>query len=171
MQTARIQIHRQHRRVELSESRIRRIVSAVVSTERRSVPGSVSIVFVGDDAIRDLNRRFLGKDRPTDVIAFPLGGPRGPWGEIYVGVERIRCQAKEYGVSPEQEIARCIVHGVLHLFGYTDGNPRKRSEMRKKEDQILVAAGWMQKGGKTRRAGKKNIEEKSRKSKKKVLFL
>jgi probable rRNA maturation factor len=92
---------------------------------------------VDDAAIQYLNFRFLKKDCPTDVISFPIGEEVGLWGEVYVSVDRTREQAKDYGVPPSEELARCVIHGVLHLLGYDDGTARKREEMRGKEEEYL----------------------------------
>jgi probable rRNA maturation factor len=122
---------------------------------------------VDDDAIRDLNLRFLKKDRPTDVIAFELGGrvattsgllsgtdPNSRtfggevWGEVYVSAERTREQAVDYGVPPKEELARCVIHGVLHLLGYDDNTVRERRAMKGKEEEYLGKAGELLRSGK-----------------------
>ena len=104
--------------------------------------GSCNVVLVGDGAIRDLNRRFLKRDHPTDVLAFPLGdGGEGIWGEVYVSEDRAREQAARYGVSFREELARLVVHGVLHLMGYDDKDEGSRKVMREREDHYLVLLG------------------------------
>jgi len=95
---------------------------------------------VDDAAIRDLNLRFLKKDRPTDVIAFGLGDG-DVWGEVYVSAERTAEQAGDYGVPPKEELARCVIHGVLHLLGYDDGTVRERRVMKGKEEEYLGKVG------------------------------
>ncbi len=85
---------------------------------------SVNVVFTTDRQIHTLNRRFLGRDRPTDVISFNCDEPRVPGephllGEIYVSRDRTRAQAREYGVSYASELRRLVLHGLLHLLGLT----------------------------------------------------
>jgi probable rRNA maturation factor len=125
----------------LPDKTVRRIAEAVLAGEGSGGKGiaklELSIVLADDAFIRGLNARFLKKDRPTDVIAFPLGEDGGPWGEVYVSVERTAEQAEEYGVPPREELARCVIHGVLHLLGYDDGTKREREGMRRKEDEYL----------------------------------
>ncbi len=78
----------------------------------------------GDAELRRLNRRFLGKDRPTDVLSFPSPprrpceepGPR-PLGEIAISADRAARQARRFGHSLEEEIAILMLHGLLHLKG------------------------------------------------------
>jgi probable rRNA maturation factor len=130
-----IRIHRQTR-AELPSKVIQRIAYKVLRGEKANVSGALSIVLVDNDAISDLNRRFLKKNRPTDVIAFGFGDEE-VWGEVYVGAERTREQAGDYGVPPKDELARCVIHGVLHLLGYGDGTVRERRVMKGKEEEYL----------------------------------
>ena len=84
----------------------------------------VNVVFVTDRRIHALNRRFLRRDRPTDVISFNNDGPQLPGeprllGEVYISRDRAREQAREYGVSYASELRRLVLHGLLHLLGLT----------------------------------------------------
>ncbi len=101
--------------------------------------GILSIVLVNDSEIQNLNTRFLGKERPTDVIAFPLDNEGDEiWGEIYISVDRAREQAGDYNVTYPEELARLIVHGILHLLGYEDYKKSDRQKMIIKEDSCLI---------------------------------
>lgn len=123
---------------EVSLKWIRRIGKAVLRGEGWKGKGNLSIILVDDKKIRELNRRFLQSDRPTDVLAFPLEDEdTGVWGEVYVNGNLAREQALMYGVSFGEELARLIVHGVLHLMGYDDGDENSREEMREREDHYL----------------------------------
>jgi probable rRNA maturation factor len=124
-------------RSDLPIKTVRQIAERVFAGEKRRVGGILSIVLTDDAAIRGLNLRFLKRDRPTDVIAFPIGDVNGIWGEVYVSVDRTRQHAKDYGVPPEEELARCVIHGVLHLLGYDDGTVRQWEEMKGKEEEYL----------------------------------
>jgi probable rRNA maturation factor len=84
----------------------------------------VNFIFVTDRRIHELNRRFLKRDRPTNVISFNCDEPHLPGepqllGEVYVSRDRARAQAREYGVSCASEIRRLVLHGLLHLLGLT----------------------------------------------------
>ena len=100
----------------------------------------MSVVFVGSRFIRRINRQFLHHDYVTDVIAFPLGEGKGfPLeGELYVNLDRAKSQAKEYGVSFEDETRRLLIHGTLHLLGYEDSSRTKKAQMTKREDRLLA---------------------------------
>ena len=85
---------------------------------------TVNVIFVTDRQIHALNRQFLKRDRPTNVISFDCREPRLPGeprllGEVYVSRDRARAQAREYGVSYAAELRRLVLHGLLHLLGLT----------------------------------------------------
>jgi probable rRNA maturation factor len=100
--------------------------------------GILSVVFVSDSEIQGLNARFLGKERPTDVIAFPLDDEEDEiWGEIYISVDRAREQAEEYDVTFPEELVRLVIHGILHLLGEEDDTKSDRKKMKEREDHHL----------------------------------
>lgn len=81
----------------------------------------LSIVLVSDPQIRRLNKLYRNKDKPTDVLSFPIGEKVKGWlilGDIVISVDTARRQAKELGYSLEEELKRLLVHGLVHLLGY-----------------------------------------------------
>lgn len=101
----------------------------------------LSITLLDDDAMRELNRDWLGHDRPTDVIAFPLAeGDAAPLGDVYIGVERAFEQAAEVGVSAREELVRLTVHGTLHVLGHdhAEGEERQRGEMWRLQEDLVT---------------------------------
>jgi len=112
---------------------------------RRLGVGTAEVgVLVCDDAtIRSLNRQFRGKDRPTDVLSFPLDNPQ-PEGSRYLGdvaisLETAARQAAEAGTSVATELKTLVLHGMVHLCGYdheTDGGEMKRLEGRLRRELI-----------------------------------
>ena len=93
---------------------------------------SATIAFVSDNKIKELNREFRGVDRATDVLSFPAGEKLN-LGDIAVSVDTAAVQAKENGLSFDEEIAQLILHGLLHLAGYdheTDNGEMNRLELR-----------------------------------------
>ena len=100
----------------------RRLLSAAVTATLDSEgvsEGEVAVVFLRDGPIRALNREWLGHDRVTDVLSFPLHDPGDPpFGDVYVGLEQATRQAKENRVPRSEELVRLVVHGTLHLLGY-----------------------------------------------------
>ena len=103
------------------------------------IENDATIVFVSDDAIKKLNRRFRAKDYATDVLSFPAEqaefekAAAANLGDIVISIEQAARQAKEHGLSFENEIAQLILHGLLHLSGYdheTDHGEMNRLELR-----------------------------------------
>ena len=99
---------------------------------------SVTIAFVSDKTIRELNRQFRGVAKTTDVLSFPSDDPDASnLGDIAISVDTASVQAKENGLTLDEEVAQLILHGLLHLCGYdheTDNGEMNRLEwrMRKK---------------------------------------
>lgn len=100
--------------------------------------GEVSVTLLDDEAIRDLNHRYLGKDVPTDVISFSLG-EETVLGDVYLGVDQARRQAEEHGVPLEEELVRLAVHGALHVLGHDhpDGDERTVSPMFERQEALV----------------------------------
>lgn len=100
----------------------------------------ISLALLADEDIRDLNRRFLGHDRPTDVIAFTLGEDAERVGDIYLGVDQARRQAVEHEVPLGQELVRLAVHGTLHVLGHDhpEGEDRYGSPMFVLQERIVA---------------------------------
>jgi probable rRNA maturation factor len=93
---------------------------------------SATIAFISDKRIRELNRQFRGLDKATDVLSFPAEEENN-LGDVAVSVETAAVQAKENGLSFDDEIAQLILHGLLHLCGYdheTDNGEMNRLELR-----------------------------------------
>ena len=85
----------------------------------------VTVIFVSDRYIHDLNLRYRKRDRPTDVLSFNLQSPisnsqsSSPLGEVYVSRDTARVQAREYAVPYASEVRRLVLHGLLHVLGLT----------------------------------------------------
>lgn len=105
----------------------------------------LSVLFTDDKEVRVLNRDFRGKDKPTDVLSFPLER-EGYLGDIAISVQTARRQAKEYGSRLHEELVRLLIHGVLHLEGYDHEGVSKSEaqKMRRKEKQLynMVCKEW-----------------------------
>jgi len=137
-----ILIQRQHPR----RARMRIFRDAVKKTlhsagiNDRSV--EISIALVDDAAMRELNRRYRGKDTPTDVLSFPMtpevaisGVPR-LLGDVVISMDTALRQAETGGRSLDEELCHLVIHGVLHLLGYDDVTPEGFTEMVRKGEEI-----------------------------------
>lgn len=97
---------------------------------------NVNIVFAENSFIRELNKKYLNHDYVTDVIAFPMD-EENLFGEIYICVNQAHKQAKQYGVSKQEELIRLGVHGALHLVGYDDFTEEQRKKMHLLENRFI----------------------------------
>jgi probable rRNA maturation factor len=103
----------------------------------------ISILFVGDQGIRELNHQFRGMDRPTDVLSFPqILGDDVPGalllGDVAISLETAHRQAEEHGLSLEEELTLLLIHGTLHLLGYDhEISDREEERMRKKTRELF----------------------------------
>jgi len=117
-----------------------RLLGELAARYRLADP-EVSLAFVGEQAIRTLNRKFMKKDKPTDVLSFPLGekGPDGKFylGDIIIAVPVAVRQAREKGHSLDRELRLLAIHGFLHLLGF-DHFVGIEEEERKVHKRFLV---------------------------------
>jgi len=126
------------RRTRVSPERLRTVARrALVALGRAD--REIHVTVVDDRRIRALNTRYLGIRRATDVLAFDLAGP-GPgrlWGEVIVSAETAARQARRLGVPLAAELDLLVVHGLLHLAGYDDHEPRRARRMHTRAREIL----------------------------------
>jgi len=126
------------RRTRVSPERLRAVARrALVALGRAD--REIHVTVVDDRRIRALNTRYLGVRRATDVLAFDLAAP-GPgrlWGEVIVSAETAARQARRIGVSLAAEMDLLVVHGLLHLAGYDDHEPRRARQMHERARKIL----------------------------------
>jgi len=118
-------------------TRLKQFIVKLFRQEKKPL-AELSYIFCSDQYLLDINRQFLQHDFYTDIITFPLSDPGQPIsGEIYISVDRVRDNAREFGSSIRQELLRVIFHGALHLCGYKDKSLRDEKLMRKMEDKYL----------------------------------
>ena len=101
----------------------------------------VNVIFCSDPSIQEINRRFLGHDYATDVLSFDqssLFSTGKISGDLYIGVESVAENAKEYQVSFEEELLRVMAHGILHLLGYNDAIKKEQALMQRHEDAAIL---------------------------------
>lgn len=117
--------------------KLRKWLRAVAKDHRRAI-GQLTYVLMSDEALLEYNSRYLQHDTYTDVITFPHEDDPNISGDILISYDRVRENAKTYGVTAQQELHRVMVHGLLHLLGHSDENPAKRKAMREEEDKYLA---------------------------------
>ena len=128
-------------RLPLARERVSEIARRVLAAEgvREAM---VSITFLGTRAMAALNKRHLGQRGATDVISFGFSesGRRGPViGDIYIAPEVARANARRYDAGVRRELARLVVHGILHVLGYDhdEGEARLASPMWRRQERLL----------------------------------
>lgn len=131
---------------------IRRCCTAVLTYEQFQGSAEISVKFVNDEEIQNLNKTFRNIDRSTDVLSFPLG-ENGVYdvnpatgakmlGDIVISMEHAVEQADRYGHSLQREIGFLTVHSMLHLLGYDhEGGGIESVRMREKEETVLTQLG------------------------------
>jgi probable rRNA maturation factor len=120
--------------------KIRNLLEQIIA-EGNMIPGDVSIILTSDNTLRKINVEFLEHDYFTDVITFNYNSGNLVNGEIYISIDTVRDNAKNYKVSLRNELTRVIIHGILHLTGYDDKSGEDRTMMRSREDYWLEQAG------------------------------
>lgn len=120
---------------------VQRVVTTVLKKERVSTRRRVNVIFVDNAQLRRLSKRFLQKNHNTDVIAFPYkptpAKEKLPLGDVYVSIDQARINARRFDVSLKQELIRLVVHGTLHLLGYSDHGTAKKARMWKKQEKLV----------------------------------
>jgi probable rRNA maturation factor len=121
--------------------KVRNWIILALKKEKRSID-SVNFIFCSDSYLRKLNKTFLGHNYMTDVITFgysnsELTTSKKLSGDIYISIDRVKENAKEYSKSFYSELHRVMIHGVLHLIGYEDNTDKKKKQLTLKEDYYL----------------------------------
>jgi probable rRNA maturation factor len=99
---------------------------------------NLTYIFCSDEYLRQINQEFLSKDYYTDIITFDNSDlSEVIEGDVFVSIERVRENAAERHIPFRDELHRVIIHGVLHLLGYTDKDTLSETAMRRKEDGCL----------------------------------
>ena len=125
----------QHR-IPVDLSTLTRLARCAIRRLMMRSTGTLSITLVDPRRMRAVNKRFLGHDRSTDVLSFRYDG-EPICGEILIAPSQARAYAKTHGLSYERELARYVVHGLLHWLGHEDATPAQQRTMRQREDRIL----------------------------------
>jgi len=138
----RVKIANPHELVALDYGKLRETASVVLEGEGVA-EAKISLAFVDNSTIHRLNKQFLNHDEPTDVLSFPMSGPKAKCleGELVIGVEVAKAQAEERGHEVGAELGLYVIHGLLHLCGYDD-DENDRKEMRGRERHYLHALGF-----------------------------
>jgi len=111
-------------------------LTLVAATEGKKI-SNLCYIFVPNETILDINKKYLQHDDYTDIITFDDSTGDTISGDLYISIDTVRSNAKEYHVDFHNELFRVMIHGVLHLCGYKDKSADERQEMRAAEDKYL----------------------------------
>ena len=124
------------KKVRINQKKIKGIASQILRYEFKDA-GQLNIVFVTDKRIRALNKKYLNRDRATDVLAFDMRQgclPKGAeafFGDVVISAETALGNARRFGTSAEKEIVLYLIHGLLHLLGYTDSKDSRKNLLKR----------------------------------------
>ena len=119
-----------------NESIYSKWLEKVIESEQ-CVVGEIVYAFFNDNDLKSLNNRHLGRDYYTDVLSFNDSYKKTINGNIAISVDRVRENAKTFGVAFDHEMLRIMVHGLLHFLDYNDSTEDEKSEMTKKENEKI----------------------------------
>ena len=117
-------------------------LAKVIGEGERISPNSLMNIIISDNTrLKQLNRKFRGKNKPTDVLSFDFRNVSGSneLGEVYISVEKAQSQALERGHSFKHEILSLACHGILHVLGYEHDSDKLEKKMKKRERLYLSA--------------------------------
>lgn len=115
--------------------------------EYMKIDASFSVIIIDNERIHEINKTYRGIDRPTDVISFALEEDENYevkerlLGDIYISIDKVYEQAKEYNHSIKRELFFLVTHGFLHLLGYDHMTPEEEKEMFSLQEEILDSYG------------------------------
>jgi probable rRNA maturation factor len=117
---------------------LKRLIRQVLKKEGAAEQGEIALRVADDRQIQRVNKTYLGKDRPTDVISFNLSeGDKELRADIIVSADTALANSRKYRLSPARELYLYVIHGLLHVLGYDDTTEAQRRKMHKRELQLL----------------------------------
>ncbi len=121
------------------ENKVRNWINQIAKQEGKKA-GNISYVFCSDDYLLNINRQFLNHDFYTDIITFDYTNKDKIEGEIFISIDRVKENAKNFNQPFQNELMRTVIHGILHLCGYTDKTKADKKRMRTREDEALLTS-------------------------------
>jgi rRNA maturation RNase YbeY len=122
------------------EKKVKTWIKKIVKQENKAC-GQLYYFFCSDEHLLNINKEFLNHTTYTDIITFDYSEKKTISGEIFISIDRVKENAKKYKKPFSDELRRIIIHGVLHLCGYSDKSVASKKAMRKKEDEALILFG------------------------------
>lgn len=118
------------------KTEIRTCVKDILTDHNKKV-GNINIILASDKYLKEINKEYLKKNYLTDIITFDFSEEEKTSGDLYISIERIKENAGLFNVKTKMELFRIIIHGILHLAGYSDKTEMEKTKMTAKEDLYL----------------------------------
>lgn len=122
--------------IRIKQQFLRQAIQSLAKNENKKA-GEINIIFCSDEYLLRINREFLSHDFYTDIVTFDNSQGETLAGELYISMDRVRENSVSYGVTFKKELARVVIHGVLHLAGYKDKRKSEKLKMVEREDFYL----------------------------------
>lgn len=140
-----ITVENLQKKIPINQKKITKAALCALSQEKAKESGEITVSFVDDRKIKELNLRYVGKNSPTDVLAFnntgAFQGARrirpGLFADIVISTDTAARNARIFKTSSSYELYLYVVHGMLHLLGYDDRTKKDKLIMRKKEESLM----------------------------------
>ncbi|CEN42240.1 rRNA maturation RNase YbeY [Capnocytophaga cynodegmi] len=111
-------------------------IEKIIASEEKEL-GELNYIFCDDNYLHQINVQYLDHDTLTDIITFDYTEEQTISGDIFISVERVADNAKDFNVDFQTELLRVMAHGVLHLCGYKDKSDAESNQMRSKEEEKM----------------------------------
>lgn len=142
MQVSKIEIfYEDIKALKLRKNHIKKYIKYLIIKEKQQ-NGDISLILCSDKYLLDININYLNHNYFTDIITFNYVEDNVISGDLFISIDRVKENAKEYDVSWMKELYRVIFHGLLHLIGYNDKTEDEKKIMKEKEDLYLSAVDF-----------------------------
>ncbi len=121
---------------EINESSLENWIDNIITNKGFTI-GEINYIFCDDEYLHKLNVEFLNHDTLTDIISFDNTMGKEISGDIFISIERVKDNAKDFNVTFAEELHRVMIHGVLHYMGFKDKTDIEKQEMRNAENNAL----------------------------------
>ncbi len=133
----RLEIFRNRFKVNLDKKKVLGILQKIIDEYGKEI-SFVNIILMSDDKVLNINKKYLNHHDYTDIITFNYADNGEPiMGELYISVKRVRENAKKFIQTPDKELYRVVIHGLLHLMGEEDKTEKQKEKMRLLENKYL----------------------------------
>lgn len=120
----------------LKRNYARKCIEAILKNNKKEI-GIINFIFCSDSYLYKMNKEFLKHNTLTDIITFDYSEGTTISGDIFISIDRVKENAKLFHVKQLDELHRVMVHGILHMLGFSDKSEKEEQEMRSQENKVL----------------------------------